>query len=90
MNQGSVEQPLSQSEISQLMLGSSLSGTKPLVGLIKFLIAEKIVDAKRLRMFLEPLLLVDDNLPPATRAMLDPLWKSFLAQISDIDGAASK
>ena len=89
MNQSSVEQALSQSEISQLILGSSLSGTKPLVGLIKFLIAEKIVDATRLRVFLEPLL-IDDNLPQATRAMLDPLWKSFLAQISDFDGAASK
>jgi hypothetical protein len=80
-------QVLSTGEISQLVLGSSLAATKPLVGLIKFLIKEKVVDGHRLKAFLEPLL-VEEGLPPATKAMLEPIWKSFLAQITDVDGSA--
>jgi len=81
-------QSLSPEEISQLLLAGSLSATKPLLGLIKYLIQAKILEADRLKAFLTPML-VDENLPPTTKAMLDPLWKAFLAQIAEEGGVAS-
>jgi hypothetical protein len=71
---------LSTAEISQLLLASSLSATRPLLGLIKLLTKEGILDGGKLKAFLEREL-VTDTLPVATKAMLDPMWKSFLAQI---------
>ena len=78
--------PLSTEEISQLILASSLSATRPLVGLIKFLINEGILDGDKLKSFLTPML-VADGFPPATKAMLDPIWKSLLHQLDDSKGS---
>lgn len=74
--------PLSTEEFSQLLLASSLSATRPLVGLMKFLINEGILDGGKLKSFLTPML-VTDGFPPATKAMLDPIWKSLLHQLDD-------
>jgi hypothetical protein len=74
-------EPLSTEEISQLLLASSLSATRPLLGLIKFLVKEGIVDRDELKAFLEPMLVVD-GFPAVTKSMLEPIWKSLLAQIS--------
>jgi hypothetical protein len=75
---------LSTEEISQLLLASSLSATRPLVGLTKFLINEGILDGSKLKSFLTPML-VADGFPSATKAMLDPIWKSLLHQLDDPD-----
>ncbi len=77
---------LSPAEISQLLLACSLSATQPLLALIKCLIAERIVDGARLVAVLEPAL-SKQNLPPATKAMLDPLWASFLAEVTKAGGS---
>jgi hypothetical protein len=74
--------PLSTEEISQLLLASSLSATRPLIGLMKFLINEGILDSGKLKSFLTPML-VTDGFPPATKAMLEPIWKSLLHQLDD-------
>jgi|SRR6185437_10789 len=74
-------EPLSTEEISQLLLASSLSATRPLIGLMKFLINEGIVDGDQLKSFLGPML-ISEGLPDTTKAMLEPIWKSLLAQIS--------
>jgi hypothetical protein len=74
--------PLSTEEISQLLMGSSLSATRPLTGLIKFLISEGILYGGKLKSFLTPML-VTDGFPPATKAILDPIWKSLLHQLDD-------
>lgn len=73
-------QSLDGEETSQLILACSLSATKPLLGLIKFLIEEGILDADRFRLFLKPMLAAE-QFPPTARAMLDPIWKSFLEQV---------
>lgn len=78
--------PLSTEEISQLLLAASLSATRPLVGLMKFLISEGILDGGKLKSFLTPML-VADGFPPATKAMLDPIWKSLLHQLDDSKGS---
>lgn len=75
-------QPLGAEEISQLLLASSLAATRPLLGLIKFLISEGVLDGEKLKAFLTPML-VADGFPPATKAMLDPIWKSLLLQLDD-------
>jgi hypothetical protein len=80
--------PLSTEEISQLLLASSLSSTRPLIGLMKFLINEGIVDGSKLKSFLAPMLAAD-GFPPATKAMLDPIWKSLLHQLDDSKGSPS-
>lgn len=49
----------------------SLSATRPLLGLMKFLINEGILDGGKLKSFLAPVL-VEDGFPAATKAMLDP------------------
>jgi hypothetical protein len=59
--------PLSTEETSQLPLASSLSATRPLIGLIRFLINEGILDGGKLKSFLTPML-VTDGFPPATKA----------------------
>ena len=78
--------PLSTDEISQLLLASSLSATRPLLGLMKFLINEGILDGGKIKSFLTPML-VADGFPPATKAMLDPIWKSLLHQLDDSKGS---
>ena len=78
-------QSLGTEEISQLLLASSLSATRPLLGLIKFLINEGILDGGKLKSFLTPML-VTDGFPPATKAMLDPIWQSLLHQLDDPNG----
>jgi hypothetical protein len=78
--------PLSTEEISQLLLASSLSATRPLLGLMKFLINEGILDGGKLKSFLTPML-VTDGFPPATKAMLDTIWKSLLHQLDDSKGS---
>jgi hypothetical protein len=78
--------PLSTEEISQLLLASSLSATRPLIGLMKLLINEGILDGGKLKSFLTPML-VADGFPPATKAMLDPIWKSLLDQLDDSKGS---
>ena len=81
-----VELPsLSDADISQLILASSLSATRPLLGLINFMIKERILDGDKLKEFLGSML-VADGLPPTTREMLRPIWNSLLAQI----GASSE
>ena len=80
--------PLSTEEVSQLLLASSLSATRPLVGLMKFLINEGILDGGKLKSFLTPML-VTDGFPPATKAMLDPIWKSLLHQLDGSKGRPS-
>ena len=77
--------PLSTEEVSQLLLASSLSATRPLVGFMKFLIDEGILDGGKLKSFLTPML-VTDGFPPATKAMLDPIWQSLLHQLDDPNG----
>lgn len=77
--------PLSTEEISQLLLASSLSATRPLIGLMKFLISEGILDGGKLKSFLAPML-VADGFPPATKAMLDPIWNSLLHQLDESEG----
>jgi hypothetical protein len=81
-------EPLSTEEISQLLLASSLAATNPVLGLIKFLIKEGILDGEKFKAFLAPML-VADSYPIATKAMLDPIWKSFLAQIGEPNGTLS-
>jgi len=76
---GGVE-TLGADEISQLLLASSLSTTRPLLGVIKFLVSGGIVGQRKLKSSLGPIL-VADGLPTATKAMLDPMWKSLIAQI---------
>ncbi|MGA7806792.1 hypothetical protein [Bradyrhizobium sp.] len=78
-------QSLSAEEVTQLLLGASLSATRPLIGLMKFLINERIVEGDKLKSFLAPML-VTDGFPPATKAMLDPIWKSLLLQLEDFKG----
>ncbi|TWC00215.1 hypothetical protein FBZ93_1057 [Bradyrhizobium macuxiense] len=80
--------PLSTEEVSQLLMASSLSATRPLVGLLKFLVNEGILDGGKLKSFLAPML-ISDGFPPATRAMLDPIWKSLLHQLDDSKGRSS-
>lgn len=75
-------QPLNAEEISQLLSASSLSAARPLLGLIKFLIGEGVVDGEKLKAFLSPML-VADGFSPVTKAMLDPIWKSLLRQLDD-------
>jgi len=83
---GGATKLLSDGEISQLILGSSLSATKPLQGLIMFLVQEGIVDGTKLKAFLEPAFAVE-SYPPEARAMLTPIWKSLIARISVPDQA---
>jgi hypothetical protein len=59
-------------------LAWSLSAAKALFGLIEFPIKEGILDRDKFKTFLAPIL-VDENYPIATKATLDPIWKSFLA-----------
>ena len=72
---------LGDGEIAQLLLASSLAATRPLQGLIMLLIQEGILDRNKLKVFLEPMLTVE-QLPPETKAMLAPIWKAFMAEIS--------
>jgi hypothetical protein len=65
-------------------LASSLSATRPLIGPMKVLINEGVVDGGKLKSFLTPMLVVD-GFPPA-KAMLDPIWKSLLHQLDDSGG----
>jgi hypothetical protein len=53
---------------------------------MKFLISEGILDGGKLKSFLTPML-VTDGFPPATKAMLDPMWKSLLHQLDDSKGS---
>jgi len=53
---------------------------------MKFLINEGILDGGKLKSFLTPML-VADGFPPATKAMLDPIWKSLLHQLDDSKGS---
>lgn len=78
-------EPVSTGEISQLLIASSLSATRPLLGLMTFLINEGVLDGGKLKSFLTPML-VTDGFPPATKAMLDPIWKSLLHQLDDFKG----
>jgi hypothetical protein len=72
---------LGDGEIAQLLLASSLAATRPLQGLIMLLIQEGILDREKLKIFLEPMLSVE-QLPSETKAMLAPIWKAFIAEIS--------
>jgi hypothetical protein len=47
---------LSTGEITERLLASSLSATRPLLGLIKFLIKERILNGDKLKAYLEPML----------------------------------
>jgi hypothetical protein len=77
---GEAVKSLNDGDITQLILASSLSATRPLLGLTLFLIREGVLDGVRLKAFLEPLLGVE-SFPPETRAMLAPIWATFMAQI---------
>src|SRR3981081_2381856 len=79
---GGGAQQLSTAEISKLLLASSVAATRPLLALIKFLIAEGNVSGDKLKAYLVPIL-VAEGFPTETKAMLDPIWKSFLAQIGN-------
>jgi hypothetical protein len=52
---------------------------------MKLLINEGILDGGKLKSFLTPMLGAD-GFPPATKAMLDPIWKSLLHQLDDSKG----
>lgn len=78
---GSAAMQLSDGEIAQLILASSLAATRPLQALIKFLIQERVVDGLKLKAFLEPMLAAE-GLPPETRAMLAPIWKALIKEVS--------
>jgi hypothetical protein len=45
-------------------------------------------DGGKLKSFLTPMLGTGD-FPPATKAMQDPIWKSLLHQINDLEGSPS-
>jgi hypothetical protein len=55
---------------------------------MKFLINEGTLDGAKLKSFLTPML-VADGFPPATKAMLEPIWKSLLHQLDDSKGTPS-
>jgi hypothetical protein len=55
---------------------------------MKFLIDEGIIDGGKLKSLLIPML-VADGFPPATKAMLDPIWKSLLLQLDESKGSPS-
>jgi hypothetical protein len=73
---------LDDGDIARLILASSLSAAPPLLGLITFSIQEGSLNGVRLKAFLEPMPVVE-NFLPATRAMLLPIWRSFMSQIGD-------
>lgn len=77
---------LNDSQIAQLVLASSLSATRPLLGLTLFLVREGVLDGAKLKAFLEPMLNAE-SFPPETKAMLVPVWATFMAQI---EGASER
>lgn len=85
---GNAAKQLSDGDIARLILASSLSATKPLQGLIMFLVQEGILDGARLKAFLEPMLALE-SFPPETRAMLAPIWKALITEIGASNQPAS-